>query len=117
MNRLSEPITALDFITNKDGDSDLLDVDSNRFCTLFHLAVSVTMSPALVILDNSIIGLPSQELQKICSWLQGRVEEKDLQAIVVARSGTDLTPINGSYVIHCLENGKVTCGPSADPTD
>lgn len=50
--------------------SDLLDVNSNRYSVLFHSALSVKMTPSLIILNNTILGVPTDEIQEIIHWFQ-----------------------------------------------
>lgn len=74
MKKLCDNITGLTFIglsnnnNNEIFKSDLLDVKTNRYSVLFHLALSVKINPSLIILSNTILGIPTDELRKIIKW-------------------------------------------------
>lgn len=68
MMKLCDKVTGLSFIGRTSGKSDLFDIKSNRMSVLFHCALSVSINPSLIILSNTIIGVPSDELYKIIRW-------------------------------------------------
>lgn len=100
MEKLCAASTGLRFIMKSSHsdeiiNSDLLDVNSNRYSLLFHLVLSVKMNPSLIILNNTILGVPTDELQEIihrfrkCNELQDLFDDthdKYRQVIVVDRS-------------------------------
>lgn len=101
MKKLCDNITGLTFIglsnnnNNEIFKSDLLDVKTNRYSVLFHLALSVTINPSLIILSNTILGIPTDELRKIIKWFMSYTQLDELvnersarcrQVILVDRS-------------------------------
>lgn len=100
MRTLRHGGTKLRFITNMDRSSESLDVISNLCCSLFHLAFSLAMHSSLIILNNSIIGFPSDDLEKLISWLQrhGNVDNKQ---IIVVQHGNIRLNVSGFHFIHC----------------
>lgn len=77
--------------------SDLLDIKSHRFGLLFHLLLSVAMNQSFVVLNNSIIGHPVDQLKNLLRrfqlWpkfnsLTGELEYSSRQLIVVSRDPT-----------------------------
>lgn len=105
MNKLHRFDVALKFITSIDSKSDVLDVESNRNCALFRIAVSLAMRTSLIIFNNSIIGMPSDELEKILTWLKHRIEvEGNNQQVIVIQRDMNLMPIRGFHVVKCTQN-------------
>lgn len=107
MSKLCQFDTELRFITKVDRNSEILDVDSNRYCALFRLALTLAMHVPLIVLNNSIIGMRSDELQKLISWLKNRVEVDNQQIIVVQRSNINLSQTNGFHLIRCSSDDIV----------
>lgn len=107
---LCQSETGLRFINRADQNSDILDVSSNRYCTLFRLAVSLVVPTSLIILNNSIIGMPPDELQKIINWLQHHGEPITQQVILVQRSTTNPLQTNDFHMIHCSSEHGIVCG-------
>lgn len=85
MSMLRQSDTSLKHITSMDKNSDMLDIDSNRYCAISHLATSLAMHTSVIILNNSILGMPSDELNKMFSYLWRRFGF-DKQVIVVQRT-------------------------------
>lgn len=111
LRKLCECDTELRFITKTDRSSDILNVNSHRYAVLFHLAVSLVMT-TLIVLNNSIIGMPSDELKVLITWLMyhykidehnERNEEDNKQIIVVQRSDNNTLPTDGFHLIHCVD--------------
>lgn len=107
MSKLSEPDTTLRFITEGDRNSVLLDVDSHRYCGLFHLALSLALPTSLIILNNSIIGMSTVELQKIVKWLHHRIKDTKQQVIIVDRSNSNTLQFNTIQMNRCQLDDSV----------
>lgn len=66
---------------------------------------------SLIVLNNSIIGMPTDELENLISWLKGRLDDDELdgkvskQIIIVQRSGNNTLPTNGFRLIRCSREG------------
>lgn len=87
MHVLRQSDTELRFITKADRSSDLLEIDSNRYCSLFHLSFSLSMQTSLIIVNNSIIGMPSDQFRRLINWLKACDGVKKKQIFVVQRDG------------------------------
>lgn len=130
MEKLCAASTGLRFIMKSSQsdeifNSDLLDVNSNRYSLLFHLALSVKMNPSLIILNNTIIGVPTDELQKIIYWFQTYNGFPDLfddkqakyrQVIVVDRSERSYRTLF-KYDFHAIRGSKVNGQSIIDEND
>lgn len=108
MDKLRQFDTVLRFVTKSDKNSEFFDVASNRCCALFHLVVSLSMNVSLIVLNNSIIGMPSHELQKLISWLKRYDEVDNKQIIVVQRSTSNSLQTDGFHLIHCSTDDILT---------
>lgn len=114
--------TELNFICKSDsnGDffkSDVIDIKSNYYAILFHLALSIKMNPSFVILNNTILGMPMDKLQPIIDWAQIAVPSNDKsqhqyrQVIVVDRSENRYrTSLMGEF--HSIHGSKVNGNPT-----
>ena len=101
MNELRKFDTQLRFITKTDRISEMLDIASYRYCTLFHLALSLSMQTSLIVLNNSIIGMPSNELKKLIAWLKQHDDVHYLQIIAVERSNNKFSTDKFGQLIYC----------------
>lgn len=104
MDTLRQYDTKLRFITKIDRNSELLDVNSNRYCSLFHVALSLSMQLSLIIVNNSIIGMSSEEFRKLVFWLKRRMDVDDKQIILVQRSNDGIEPFRRNQIdfIRCF---------------
>lgn len=107
MKKICDNITGLSFIckTNNNVDflkSDKLDLKCNSYSFLMHLALSISVNPSLMILNNTILGLPADELKKLIYWfmpfgqLQNVLNNRDSkmrQVIVIDRLTNNYRPI------------------------
>lgn len=101
MSELCQFDTQLHFITETDQNSEILDVNRNRYSALFHLTFTLAMNVSLIVLNNSIIGMPHDELQKLIFWLNARDGVDNKQIIVVQRSDVNSLSTNVFHLIHC----------------
>lgn len=67
--------TGLGFVlkTNRNSTvikTDTLDVKAQRYSRLFHLILSIKANPSVLILNNTIVGLPISELKEIIERFQ-----------------------------------------------
>lgn len=99
--------------------TDLFDMQCHRFGLLFHLALSITMNPSLVILNHTIIGHPRNSLKNIIQRFQTIYEADDLiderafkkrQLIVVSRKQNDYDGIlvRGFKRFTCHTDGTIS---------
>lgn len=88
--------TQLRFITKGDRnkESQCLEINSNRYGSYFHTTLSVAMCLPLIVVNNSIIGLPTDKFQRLITWLKERAEVANRQVIIVQRSDSNNNGIN-----------------------
>lgn len=100
--------------------SDLLDIQSNRYSTLFQLTLSASKNTSLIILNNTTLGMSFEEMEKLLVWFQFFNEDGDddsdsdnrgRQVILVNRSRSIVKPafkIKGLQIV-CANNNNISC--------
>lgn len=124
MKQLCDIGTGLSFVSKTIGNNEILDMTTSDILDmnsgfLFHLALTVSMNPSLIILNNTIIGQPVDNLRnvlerfQVLTELERRSEQKckSRQLIVVNRSSSSYDGLfkQGHQRHICeLEQGKAS---------